>query len=569
MGTIPFDPLHPLTAKQMRKRMEDKATIANPGSMYTWGSAGVTKELPLGLAGLPLVSNGDDHDLSYSPLTNVAFADGAVTKEKLGVGTIVQKNGNNKKSFDVSAIAGQTSGTPDKIKIVFSNVTYSLGNGYNTMKFMDETNTYVEYPVVKFIDGNNNESVWCKQFTLTEQKPSYGVDSITYNRTSNNYCPLMGQAAILPDGSVYYGDNITVSYTAAPYYTMEGSCNGSPIASGGSVTVASNVNVQFNAVPDRYTLQLSTESNSGLTSDTIIVTRISSNKQGAPLGVLTPTSSETRHAQYEVYEDDVIQLSTTAPIDTRDKYLKCTNDSSTQGGGQANVNIPVNTPITVNHSTFVFNWIYHTTFHLTFNVLYIQRKLTLTLNTGVKNIMYRQSTRSGWTTVTSSTIVDIDSGADVDLCFTPDTGYIGNETYYVYQTGNSATWATKYYTIYRMRTNQSWTPIVIHTTSQVYVHATYTGSGTNHPTCSLVVTNNMSERIYLYSTDAPLISDSTIRGTSLIGGASRTFTATGTGQSTTGPSDGDPVFLHCWTGGSSPLAPGTVHYGVVGTITVS
>lgn len=107
-GTIPAG----LKANLMRERMEDKATIANAGSLYVGGltstvfvdengnnlSGYVTEELkPSSTVGLPLVSKGAGAKPAYEPINTVGISNKAVTKDKMGSGTIVTTAGNNDK----------------------------------------------------------------------------------------------------------------------------------------------------------------------------------------------------------------------------------------------------------------------------------------------------------------------------------------------------------------------------------------------------------------------------------------------------------------------------------------
>ena len=112
MSTIPAG----LKAKDMRERMEDKATITLTGSLYVGGPTAVTYynganhtdpidavetvELFAGAAGLPLVSNGVEEIPSYQAIGTDSIRDDAVTKDKLGNGTVVN-NSNTKKVLSI------------------------------------------------------------------------------------------------------------------------------------------------------------------------------------------------------------------------------------------------------------------------------------------------------------------------------------------------------------------------------------------------------------------------------------------------------------------------------------
>lgn len=107
-----------LRADHMRERMEDKATIQHTGGMYVGSTetfeyydiegddpkiAYKTIELyPTDASrNLPLVSNGDGQIPSYQLLTAGGIADGAITRELLGSGTVICGTGSGKKVLSI------------------------------------------------------------------------------------------------------------------------------------------------------------------------------------------------------------------------------------------------------------------------------------------------------------------------------------------------------------------------------------------------------------------------------------------------------------------------------------
>lgn len=115
MSTIPEG----LRADYMRERMEDKATITAIGGLYIGGPTAtyyhnndgtMTPEchetIVLAPApnstGLPLVSNGPNAVPSYQQLGSIGIAPEAVTKAKLGNGTVASADGNHKYVLDIT-----------------------------------------------------------------------------------------------------------------------------------------------------------------------------------------------------------------------------------------------------------------------------------------------------------------------------------------------------------------------------------------------------------------------------------------------------------------------------------
>ncbi len=110
MSTIPGG----LRADYMRKRMEDKATINVIGGLYVGSTSStnldgtsntfyVTECLPpSATVGLPLVSNGQNTIPSYQQLNTGGIAPQAVTKAKLGNGTIAAADPDHKYTLDIT-----------------------------------------------------------------------------------------------------------------------------------------------------------------------------------------------------------------------------------------------------------------------------------------------------------------------------------------------------------------------------------------------------------------------------------------------------------------------------------
>lgn len=112
MSTIPAG----LRADLMRHRMEDKATITAIGGLYVGSTSPVnfydengnvisayeTELLAPGTDKYPLVSNGTGQKPSYQQLTSAGIANGAITGDKLGEGTVVNSEGDSaKKTLEI------------------------------------------------------------------------------------------------------------------------------------------------------------------------------------------------------------------------------------------------------------------------------------------------------------------------------------------------------------------------------------------------------------------------------------------------------------------------------------
>ena len=116
MSTIPAG----LRADHMRARMEDKATIQHTGGLYVGGTEQVTYyesegDRPTTITAydtvelyptdasrnLPLVSNGEGQIPSYQLLTAGGIADGAITRELLGKGTVICATASGKKVLSI------------------------------------------------------------------------------------------------------------------------------------------------------------------------------------------------------------------------------------------------------------------------------------------------------------------------------------------------------------------------------------------------------------------------------------------------------------------------------------
>jgi hypothetical protein len=117
--------------------------------------------------------------------------------------------------------------------------------------------------------------------------------SITVNRTSSS---VGATGAISNGATLYYGDKLTISFSASTGYNLgTHTVNGSTFTSGGSHTVSGNVSVVSTASVKSFTLSTTTG-----TGTTLTVKRTSSPKAGASTGNLSHGAT--------IYYSDVLQI---------------------------------------------------------------------------------------------------------------------------------------------------------------------------------------------------------------------------------------------------------------------
>ena len=509
MGTIPFDPEHPLTARQMRERIEDKATLRHPGSMYVGGTNEETAELePGNYVYWPLVSKGSGRIPDYVQLSAGGFMDAAITKEKIGpFGTIVQKTNDNKKTFNVSYTSGQQEGTPDKITVSFGNTSYTLGNDKNNMSFNNGT-TVQQYPVVKFIGENSQEAVWCRSDKIIETIDGVGISNITCNRTGNQYSANISSGNLVSNDTIYFGDNITINYTLKQKYS--GSCylNNVAIASGQSINVNQQgpVNLQFRSEPDEFDFKVTTGESLDLSQ--VIIRRLSSNKVGAPLGILQPIAAGSTNI-YKVYEDDVVQFETSAVIPT-DKQLKCYNEAL----HQLSQFVPTYQPLTVSSDFRTYENVSSCReIRLSFGIDYIYYSVNFRVNEGVYYIRYKYTddhTANPWHYLYSTTTIQVQSGRGIQYNFRTENNYIGDINSFRYDSRIDIG-STQSITVNAVRSNITWSPRTIAQASYISATATWKRTGnpnmsTDKTTYTMAVTNLTEDNtLSLVESNVPII----------------------------------------------------------------
>ena len=569
MSTIPSG----LTARQMRLRMQDKGTITKTGSLYMGGTDAVSYqdigqtipavevvELEASAQYYALCSQGNGSVLHYDQLDAVAIQPASITKDKLQYGCIVQYSANAKNSFNISYVSGN--GVPDSIIFSTNNTSYTLGgNGLNTLSGIvhpdDPEDGASEKQVVQLRDQNANVlATWCKRYTLTEDR-SHDIGNlmtVSYNRIGNIYYVDINTGSVQVNEPVYYGDQITVTFSNVQYYTVSCYYNNQSVMSGQTVTINAGGSFRCVALPRGYTLKLLPL---GGDVSSVSIVRLSSNHPAANLGelVYNPDTGET-----VVFEDDVLQI--TGTCSNIDKQVVCSSQNAETSPSDTKV-MPMNTPVVVNHTNFAIGptTAYSANIYMNFSAEYKYYSLSLTIGDGVQNIKYRTASSYSWHTISSSQNVSIRSGDYVDLMFNPASGYIATEGYY--KTSESySTSHSDYYRIPHVRDNQTWKPEVYHDGSgSMSISASAVTSGSRR-TYTLGVTNTTaSTKFNLMNTNVNV----SVYGTSINGGLSRTFTNTVRGLT---PINDDYSYLHFYAG-TNPYAAGSVHYGVVGPYNIS
>lgn len=544
-----------LTAKQMRLRMLDKATMRKTGSLYMGGSTvvsyqGVTdtiyeiEELEAGNQYFPLLSQGENSVLHYSLISTTGLQDNSISKSKLGNGTIHLSTDGSRKDFNISYTTTHSSDEPDSIVLSLGNDSYTIAPAQHKAMLQDiKQGSLVDCNAIKVQINNNVEAVWCKSYTLTDNNSGYGTSGVSYTRTGNLSCPRLNTGNIIPNENfnIFYDDRIIVNFSPKnEHYTVICVCTSGDdsyqVFDDDIINAKDNCFFDFRVQPDIYNIYF----NGDAGIDSYGVTLLNSPSTSIPVPFELSSGNS-------IYEGDTIQFHATA-VSPVDYNVVCQSSS-----GSPTRTYPLDTPITVDHDmlTFVNNNI-----NLVYQSVRKVYNLTLTLNTGVASIRYRQSIGdTSWHTITSTQTVQINSGANVELQFTPASGYIATEGFYKVTTSYGSS-----YKIAHMRSNQSWTPTVYHQGQGIAsVTASASTSGSRR-TYTLVYTNNSAlDRQKLMSTNVGV----SINGATVNGGMSRTFTNTVQG---TTPITDDYCYVHFYVG-NNPYAADTIHYGVVGTYT--
>lgn len=172
--------------------------------------------------------------------------------------------------------SGATIYTGDKLTIIFgANTGYTLATNTVTGATSNGNNIYTVSGNVKVVS-----SATVNSYTLTIGSGT-GY-TITVNRTSSKYGG--GSTGVLSNGTIYYGDTLTITFTASTGYTLNTrTVNSTSVTSNTyTCTVKDNVSVAATVAVNMYILYI----NEG-TGCTITVKRTSSPNKGAGTGNLS------------------------------------------------------------------------------------------------------------------------------------------------------------------------------------------------------------------------------------------------------------------------------------------
>ena len=160
-------------------------------------------------------------------------------------------------------------------------ISYSVNTGYNIATHTINGNTLVSPYLLNSVSENVSISTTATVQTYTLNISAGTGSSVTVNRTSSPYGG--GSTGNLSNGAVlYYGDNLTISYSVSTGYNIgTHTVNSTTFNSGATYTVSSNMFVVTTASVITYSLSISQG-----TGTTITVNRTASSYGGGNTGNL-------------------------------------------------------------------------------------------------------------------------------------------------------------------------------------------------------------------------------------------------------------------------------------------